>query len=435
MLGDKELADLTVWERNIRMSESLHGSRESSDGKVYEEVLTMIEWVRRRIHPPNDDQDEDSNGDDDAASDEVADRERLGDEDDRDRDSWALSTLPPGSEVEMQTTSSAGSEAAWGRLEVGALAQKSSSEELTQSSSSSSSKRRSRGRDSSTQGMGNKLLGNSGFPQGAVGGEASDGALAGASRALTVLCRAATVYQVWQTSEVQAMRQRPPESHREPRGDSTRLEARGRSGARSRHSNRNGSGKGRSSDGKDEGEYDPEAEIGRAIKRVCYKEACHLLSPPEVSLLLCWLGDDDNREQKAKIAELEPALQQVEAWAPLILKLIQSPSFSEHRSLVMSVVKTAHWHLVKMWEFEGDYSKALAAQVTLKASTLVECQPEELRIVEAAARQYRWTELKERGEVFPVFAIVLIPAISFCTSYLAPALKNNQTTNNQYTST
>jgi hypothetical protein len=403
MLDDKELADLTVWQRNMRMNESRHGSWERADSGGYEEVLTMIEWVRRRIHPPND---EDESGEDDAASDELDDVEKLRGEECT--DSWALSSLPPGSEVEMQTAPSSGSEAAWNRLEVGALAKKSSNEDLAQSSSSSRSSSKRNGRASSAKGMGNGWLGTSSFPQGTSGGGgSSDGALAGASRALTVLCRAATVYQTWQSPEVQALRQRMEnQQERRENGDTSRLRAASSGGSGSSMRSRNSSsssGKGRSSDGKDDGEYDPEVEIGRAIKRVCYKEACHLLSPPEVSLLLCWLGDDDNRDRKAKIAELEPALQQVEAWAPEILQLIQSPPFIDHRSLVMSVVKTAHWHLVKMWEFEGEYAKAIAAQVTLKASTLVECQPEELRIVEAAARQYRWTELKERGEVFPVF--------------------------------
>ena len=64
----------------------------------------------------------------------------------------------------------------------------------------------------------------------------------------------------------------------------------------------------------------------------------------------------------------------------------------------MSVVKTAHWALVKLWEARADYQSALKAHEVLKQSKLVECQPEELRVVEATAKQYRWTDLKKRGD-------------------------------------
>ena len=90
-----------------------------------------------------------------------------------------------------------------------------------------------------------------------------------------------------------------------------------------------------------------------------------------------------------------------EAWADDLLALFNAtPSVckKEDRTLVMSVVKTAHWALVKLWEARADYQSALKAHEVLKQSKLVECQPEELRVVEATAKQYRWTDLKKRGD-------------------------------------
>jgi hypothetical protein len=54
-----------------------------------------------------------------------------------------------------------------------------------------------------------------------------------------------------------------------------------------------------------------ELETGAAIKRVVFNEALHLLSPPEACLLTCWLGDDEERDEEPKIAELSAALEQV----------------------------------------------------------------------------------------------------------------------------
>jgi hypothetical protein len=80
---------------------------------------------------------------------------------------------------------------------------------------------------------------------------------------------------------------------------------------------------------------------------------------------------------------------QAEEWAEPLLVLFERPAYSDHRSLVMSVVKTAHWHLVKLFEADNCYKQALEAQGALRASRLVDCQPEEIRVVEHAARQYR----------------------------------------------
>jgi hypothetical protein len=222
---------------------------------------------------------------------------------------------------------------------------------------------------------------------------------------------------MWQSSEAQALRRRHQALQRErlESGASGRERSSGRSSSSSSSSGRGGRGGGREAEEEDGSER--EAELGPEIKRVCYAEACYLLSPPEASLLLCWLGDDA-RPLPTKQAELAAALQQVEAWAAPLLQLLATPPFSDQRSMVMSVVKTAHWYLVKLWEAQGEYAKALAAQATLKASSLVECQPEELRIVEAAARQYRWTELKERGEVFSSFLLFYIKFFFVCFSLL-----------------
>ena len=54
--------------------------------------------------------------------------------------------------------------------------------------------------------------------------------------------------------------------------------------------------------------------------------------------------------------------------------------------------------MVKLWEARSDYDRALAAQDVLKKSKLVQCQQEELKVVDMTARQYRWTSMKERGE-------------------------------------
>ena len=43
----------------------------------------------------------------------------------------------------------------------------------------------------------------------------------------------------------------------------------------------------------------------------------------------------------------------------------------------------------------------------------MECQPEELRVVEATAKQYRWTDLKKRGD--ELFAEGQYPACRACT--------------------
>lgn len=80
----------------------------------------------------------------------------------------------------------------------------------------------------------------------------------------------------------------------------------------------------------------------------------------------------------------------MEAWSSTIAELIAPSSpFSEQRSRVMSVVKTAHWHLVKLHETRNDYAAALKAHENLKNSRLVSFMPDELRVVDMTARQYR----------------------------------------------
>ena len=61
---------------------------------------------------------------------------------------------------------------------------------------------------------------------------------------------------------------------------------------------------------------------------------------------------DDDRDLDTKISDIEAALEQAEAWADDLLALFNAtPSVckKEDRTLVMSVVKTAHWALVKLW--------------------------------------------------------------------------------------
>lgn len=172
----------------------------------------------------------------------------------------------------------------------------------------------------------------------------------------------------------------------------------------------------------------------------------HLLPPSSCCLIVCWLSDDDNSgsgggggrsddkmidldkalRQVTRLNNLNPPLslpkclrqhfhtltlphsytsilpyathqqhanntRQIESWDKVMIALCEG-AFQELRAVFFNTVKTAHWQMVKLWEARSDYDRALAAQDVLKKSKLVECQEEELKVVDMTARQVRQTE-------------------------------------------